>query len=234
MQNPVLIQNKSRFGDIQDYNPLAYLNEDRTSGTSDLTPSVAMNKYLSHRDEGTHYFVDSPFVIKTMPEPRSFFGGSIPLKAAIEYRIYEVIGFGSRDRQSLTESEDLARLKEELESLKQDAVIEDIETPGPLAFVNAAIMIDNFYRLDTDDLMIELLPDSGIAVTRPGTFGCSLMVVCDSDGKILVSLCLDGEYQRTKCSSMDLFDVCFIKNALNLLKERENIESPDNVQADRR
>ena len=132
------------------------------------------------------------------------------------------------------ESSELVQLKEELNAVKTEASYEGIELPTTLAFKNAEIMIEKVYQIAPDDLLIELLPDSGIAVTRTGPFGCSLMIVCDSDGEILVSLNLDGEYQRTTFSGINMFDECFVRSALGLLTEREKIDAPDDVQPNRR
>ncbi len=121
------------------------------------------------------------------------------------------------------DSVELVRLKEELNAVGTEASHEGIELPSTLAFKNAELMIEKVYKTEPDDLLIELLPDSGIAVTRTGSFGCSLMIVCDSDGEILVSLNLEGEYQRTTFSGINMFDDCFIESALGLLIEREKI-----------
>ncbi|MXW53583.1 MAG: hypothetical protein F4Z66_06310, partial [Gammaproteobacteria bacterium] len=64
------------------------------------------------------------------------------------------------------DSDELVQLKEDLKTVIDEATREGIDSPSSLAIENAEFMIDRMYRISPDEFMIELLPDSGIAVTR--------------------------------------------------------------------
>ncbi len=109
----------------------------------------------------------------------------------------------------------------DLQELKTDAVEEGIPPPSDLAMSNSNRLVQEIYSISPTKFLIELLPDSSIAITVPGPFRSSVMIVCESFGEVLCSVNLNGQHRRERYSQADSLPNRFLRVALAELKQRD-------------
>jgi hypothetical protein len=113
---------------------------------------------------------------------------------------------------------------EELQDVRQEAIEEEEQMPSHAAFTNAERMIRVMYEMVSHSYMVELFPEGAIAITVPGGFRRSVMVVCESDGSVQCSVNVNGEGRSARYTQPNTLPDGFLRAALNDLEtEQEGI-----------
>ena len=110
----------------------------------------------------------------------------------------------------------------DLHELKNEALEEGIPPPSELAMTNSNRLVQEIYSISPSKFLVELLPDSSIAITVPGPFRSSVMLVCESFGEVLCSVNLSGQHRRERYSQADSLPDIFLRKALAELKQRDS------------
>ena len=113
--------------------------------------------------------------------------------------------------------EDLANALRDLHEINEEADEEGIPPPSESAIANADRLIRAIYDILPRQYLVELLPEGVIAITVPGGFRCSVMLLCESEGGILCSVNMNGKHQRKRYTHVDQLPDRFLHDALSKL-----------------
>ena len=113
--------------------------------------------------------------------------------------------------------EDLADALRDLQEINDEADEEGIPPPSESAIANADSLIRKSYDILPRQYLVELLPEGVIAITVPGGFRCSVMLLCESEGGILCSVNMNGKLQRNRYTHVDQLPDKFLRDALSKL-----------------
>ena len=113
--------------------------------------------------------------------------------------------------------EDLANALRDLHEINEEADEEGIPPPSESAIANADRLIRAIYDILPRQYLVELLPEGVIAITVPGGFRCSVMLLCESEGGILCSVNMNGKHQRKRYTHVDQLPDRFLREALSKL-----------------
>ena len=111
----------------------------------------------------------------------------------------------------------LANALRDLHEINEEADEEGIPPPSESAIANADRLIRAIYDILPRQYLVELLPEGVIAITVPGGFRCSVMLLCESEGGILCSVNMNGEHQRKRYPHVDQLPDRFLHDALSEL-----------------
>ena len=75
----------------------------------------------------------------------------------------------------------LANALRDLHEINEEADEEGILPPSESAIANAGRLIREIYDILPRQYLVELLPEGVIAITIPGGFRCSVMLLCESE-----------------------------------------------------
>ena len=115
----------------------------------------------------------------------------------------------------------LANALRDLHELIAESHEEEIVPPSESAVVDAKRMLRAIYDILPCDYVMDLFPEGVIAITVPGGFNRSVMVLCESDGGALCSVNMNGKHRRKRYLHADqLLSDSFLCEALREL-ERE-------------
>ncbi len=115
----------------------------------------------------------------------------------------------------------LANALRDLHELIAEAHEEEIAPPSESAMADADSLIRAIYDIRPRQYLVELLPEGVIAITIPGGFRCSVMLLCESEGGALCSVNINGKHRRKRYLRTDqLLPDSFLREALREL-ERE-------------
>ena len=92
-----------------------------------------------------------------------------------------------------------------------------MQPPSELAIANADSLIREIYDILPRQYLVELLPEGVIAITVPGGFRCSVMLLCESEEGILCSVNMNGKLQRNRYTHVDQLPDKFLSDALSKL-----------------
>ena len=92
----------------------------------------------------------------------------------------------------------LANALRDLHEMNDEADEEGILPPSESAVANADRLIRAIYDILPRQYLVELLPEGVIAITIPGGFRCSVMLLCESEGGVLCSVNMNGEHRRKR------------------------------------
>lgn len=113
--------------------------------------------------------------------------------------------------------EDLADALLDLQEINDEADEEGMPPPSELAIANADRLIREIYDILPRQYLVELLPEGVIAITVPGGFRCSVMLLCESEGGALCSINMNGEHRRKRYPHADQLPDRFLREALSEL-----------------
>ena len=111
----------------------------------------------------------------------------------------------------------LANALLDLKEINDEADEEGIPPPSESAIANADSLIRKSYDILPRQYLVELLPEGVIAITIPGGFRCSVMLLCESEGGILCSVNMNGKLQRNRYTHVDQLPDKFLRDALSKL-----------------
>ena len=92
----------------------------------------------------------------------------------------------------------LANALRDLHEINEEADEEGIPPPSESAVANADGLIRAIYDILPRQYLVELLPEGVIAITIPGGFRCSVMLLCESEGGALCSVNMNGKHRRKR------------------------------------
>ena len=181
---------------------------------------------VRHRPEGAVILVDTGRANQTSlgDGPTQEQGGG--LWGAILQVAREQIQESVNDTRGESEPDytELRGTLEELQDVRQEAIEEEEQMPSHAAFTNAERMIRVMYEMVSHSYMVELFPEGAIAITVPGGFRRSVMVVCESDGSVQCSVNVNGEGRSARYTQPNTLPDGFLRAALNDLEtEQEGI-----------
>ncbi len=113
--------------------------------------------------------------------------------------------------------EGLADALRDLQEINDEADEEGMPPPSELAIANADRLIRAIYDILPCQYLVELLPEGVIAITVPGGFRCSVMLLCESEGGILCSVNMNGKHRRKRYSYANQLPDRFLREALSEL-----------------
>lgn len=111
----------------------------------------------------------------------------------------------------------LANALRDLHEINEEADEEGIPPPSESAIANADHLIREIYDILPRQYMVELLPEGVIAITVPGGFRRSVILLCESEGGALCSVNINGEHRRKRYPHADQLPDRFLREALNEL-----------------
>ena len=111
----------------------------------------------------------------------------------------------------------LANALLDLHEINDEADEEGIPPPSELAIANADRLIREIYDILPRQYLVELLPGGVIAITIPGGFRRSVILLCESEGGALCSVNMNGEHRRKRYPHADQLPDRFLREALSEL-----------------
>ena len=111
----------------------------------------------------------------------------------------------------------LANALRDLHEMNDEADEEGIPPPSESAVANADRLIRAIYDILPRQYLVELLPEGVIAITIPGGFRCSVVLLCESGGGALCSVNMNGEHRRKRYSHAGQLPDRFLREALSEL-----------------
>ena len=111
----------------------------------------------------------------------------------------------------------LANALRDLGELNDEAAEEGIAPPSESAIANAERLLRAIYDILPRQYLVELLPEGIIAITVPGGFRRSVMLLCESDSGALCSVNMNGEHRRKRYAHADQLPDRFLSEALSEL-----------------
>ena len=129
----------------------------------------------------------------------------------------EIVEFSFKQSNKDAKEEDLADALRDLQEINDEADEEGMQPPSELAIANADRLIREIYDILPRQYLVELLPEGVIAITVPGGFRCSVMLLCESEGGILCSVNMNGKHQRKRYTHVDQLPDRFLSDALSKL-----------------
>ena len=111
----------------------------------------------------------------------------------------------------------LANALRDLHEINDEADEEGIPPVSESAIANADRLIRALYDILPRQYLVELLPEGVIAITVPGGFRCSLMLLCESDGGALCSVNMNGEHRRKRYPHANQLPDRLLREALSEL-----------------
>ena len=108
----------------------------------------------------------------------------------------------------------LAVAEQELAGVAEEAREEGYAVPSDLAFENARRLLPEICRLTPRPVAVYADPYDGIVIDISGGFGRSVGLHCESDGKALCMVNLDGEHRRARYDNTRTLPDGFIREAL--------------------
>ena len=112
----------------------------------------------------------------------------------------------------------LASALRDLDELNDEADEEGIEPPSESAIANANRLLRAIYDILPRQYLVELLPEGVIAITVPGGFRRSVMLLCESDSGALCSVNMSGKHRRKRYAHADQLPDRFLSEALSELE----------------
>lgn len=104
-----------------------------------------------------------------------------------------------------------------LHEINDEADEEGIPPPSESAVANADRLIRAIYGILPRQYLVEFLPEGVIAITIPGGFRCSVVLLCESEGGALCSVNMNGEHRRKRYSHAGQLPDRFLREALSEL-----------------
>ena len=129
----------------------------------------------------------------------------------------EIVEFSFKQSNKDAKEEDLADALRDIQEINDEADEEGMQPPSELAIANADRLIREIYGILPRQYLVELLPEGVIAITVPGGFRCSVMLLCESEGGILCSVNMNGKHQRKRYTHVDQLPDRFLSDALSKL-----------------
>ncbi len=114
---------------------------------------------------------------------------------------------------------DLHATLRDLDEAKDEADEEGMSPPSALALANADRLIREMYTILPRRYLVELMPEGSIAVSVPGGFRRSVMLLCESNGGALCSVNMNGKHRRARYSHADQLPDGFLREALAELEQ---------------
>ena len=111
----------------------------------------------------------------------------------------------------------LANALRDLHEMNDEADEERIPPPSESAVANADRLIRAIYGILPRQYLVELLPEGVIAITIPGGFRCSVMLLCESEGGALCSVNMNGEHRRKRYPHANQLPDRLLREALSEL-----------------
>lgn len=111
----------------------------------------------------------------------------------------------------------LADALRDLHEINDEADEEGISPPSETAIANSDRLIRAIYDIVPRQYLVELLPEGVIAITIPGGFRCSVMLLCESAGGVLCSVNMNGEHRRKRYPHAYQLPDKFMREALSEL-----------------
>ena len=111
----------------------------------------------------------------------------------------------------------LANALLDLHEMNDEADEEGIPPPSESAVANADRLIRAIYDILPRQYLVELLPEGVIAITIPGGFRCSVMLLCESEGGTLCSVNMNGENRRKRYPHANQLPDRLLREALSEL-----------------
>ena len=129
----------------------------------------------------------------------------------------EIVEFSFKQSSEDAKEEDLADALRDLQKINDEDEEEGMPPPSELAIANADRLIREIYDILPRQYLVELLPEGVIAITIPGGFRCSVMLLCESEGGALCSINMNGEHRRKRYPHADQLPDRFLREALSEL-----------------
>ena len=111
----------------------------------------------------------------------------------------------------------LSNVLRDLHEINDEADEEEISPPSESAIANADRLIREIYDILPRQYLVELLPEGVIAITIPGGFRRSVILLCESEGGALCSVNMNGEHRRKRYPHADQLPDRFLREALSEL-----------------
>ena len=111
----------------------------------------------------------------------------------------------------------LANALRDLHEINDEADEEGIPPPSESAIANADRLIREIYDILPRQYLVELLPEGVIAITVPGGFRRSVILLCESKGGALCSVNMNGEHRRKRYPHANQLPDRFLREALSEL-----------------
>ena len=125
------------------------------------------------------------------------------------------------DTSSVFEKDDFLEALIDLHELDEEAREEGISQPSTVAKENATRLMKLMYAVVPERFLVELFPDSSIAVS----VGDSVMVVFEVRGDVVIYVSTDDAHRRARYTDATHLPDGFLYEALYELKKREAFES---------
>ena len=101
----------------------------------------------------------------------------------------------------------------DLEGVVEEADDEGYPRPSDRAVSNAKLLLKRLYRIAPRRFEVYPTPDAEIAIDAPGD-GCSVVVLCDSDGGALCMANLPGGHRAKSYGAVEGLPDGFLREAL--------------------
>ena len=109
----------------------------------------------------------------------------------------------------------LSNALRDLDELNDEAAEEGIEQPTESTIANANRLLRAICAILPRQYLVELLPEGIIAITVPGGFRRSVMLLCESDSGALCSVNMNGKHRRKRYAHADQLPDRFLNEALS-------------------
>ncbi len=113
----------------------------------------------------------------------------------------------------------LAEALRDLSEINDEAAEKGIARPSESTIANADRLLRAIYDILPRQYLVELLPERVIAITVPGGFRRSVMLLCESDGGALCSVNMNGNHRRKRYPHTDQLPDTFLRDALDELRQ---------------
>ena len=108
---------------------------------------------------------------------------------------------------------DFVEMMSDLQGVIEEARDEGYPPPSDLAVSNAKLLLERLYRFAPRRFEVYPTPDAEIAIDATGK-GCSVVLLCDSNGGVLCMANLPDGYRRKAYSTADSLPDSFIRESL--------------------
>lgn len=114
----------------------------------------------------------------------------------------------------------LSDVLRDLSEVAVEAQEEGIQIPSDATLTNAHRLLLAMYRISPQRFEIYSTLDGEIAIDASNGFGCSVILLCDSEGGALCLVNVNGRHRRARYSDMTLLPDGFVQEALEELAQQ--------------
>ena len=109
----------------------------------------------------------------------------------------------------------------DLDEVVAEAREEAYPVPSDAALSNARRLLIAMYKISPQRFEVYPTPDSEVAIHTPSGPGCSVLLLCDSEGGAVCLVNMNGKHRRARYSETSLLPDGFVREALEELALRD-------------